>query len=102
MKFSAAPWDGGDGRHCDDNLAGLCLSFSFSFLPHNLRQDPTARLSGEKRPIFFPFDPTRVYDDGRRYGFFSFYHIKKMHECASNPQKSEKDKRTQVQLHLHS
>jgi hypothetical protein len=31
----------------------IFLSFFSSFLLHNLQQDPTARLSGEKRPDFF-------------------------------------------------
>jgi hypothetical protein len=76
--------------------AGLCLSFLFLFFFTIF--DKTPRLDFPARNgLIFSF---YLYDDGWQYGIVFPTH-QKMYECASNPQKRERDKRTQVQLYLH-
>jgi hypothetical protein len=82
----------------DDILAGLCLSFFFLFLFTIFDKPFGSSFRRETARFFFPLT-VRVYDDGMAGWFLD--HIKKMYECASNSQKRETDKRTQVQPYLH-
>jgi hypothetical protein len=95
MNFSAAPWDGGDGRHCDDILAGLCLFFPFSFLLHNLRQTPRLEFPARNGLIFFSFSQQGCMMTGWQDNF-RFTSTRCM--SAQVTHKKGRDKRTQVQL----